>query len=177
MKVKKLPLKRRLKQLFVFDASTGEIRWKQNRGGCKAGDLAGYVLRYKGQNKKYRVISVDGIDYRAHRLMYFYFYGTQPKEIDHANGDYLDNRLSNLRAGTNKVNQNNRSKDRNNTSGVTGVSFRQSGNLWLAEYGGKKFQRKHKTRRMFKDFFEAVCCRKSWECKFGMAELKKHRNN
>lgn len=44
-------------------------------------------------------------------------------EIDHINLDTLDNRLCNLRICTHQQNQCNQPRQRNNTSGVTGVSF------------------------------------------------------
>lgn len=46
-------------------------------------------------------------------------------EVDHIDGNSLNNSPSNLRWVSKKENQQNKSKHKNNTSGVTGVSFLQ----------------------------------------------------
>jgi hypothetical protein len=51
-------------------------------------------------------------------------------EVDHINGDGLDNRRSNLRPCTRSQNMANRGRQRNNTSGYKGVS--RSGRKWCA---------------------------------------------
>lgn len=53
------------------------------------------------------------------------------KEVDHINGDKLDNRLVNLRVCSPMENRRNRPKKKNNTSGFKGVSL-ASRNRWKA---------------------------------------------
>lgn len=68
---------------------------------------------------------------RLHRLIMDL---TDPTlQIDHINGDTLDNRRENLRIVTPAENAKNVRKRINNTSGYTGVWFNKNKNLWTAE--------------------------------------------
>jgi hypothetical protein len=51
---------------------------------------------------------------------------------DHINGDKLDNRRSNLRTATKRLNAANTGVPSNNTSGVKGVYLRSDGKKWCA---------------------------------------------
>ena len=78
---------------------------------------SGKFRRYKGKpvasgaNTEYVRIKVDGYDYYAHRLAWFYVYGEWPTMIDHINRDKHDNRIVNLREATYSENSLNRAYD------------------------------------------------------------------
>lgn len=55
------------------------------------------------------------------------------REVDHINGDKLDNRRENLRICTSQNNKMNRPKYSNNTSGFKGVYWRKDKNKWQAK--------------------------------------------
>lgn len=76
----------------------------------------------------YKVGTIFGAMYRAHRVIWHMCFGYWPNEIDHENGDRADNRLNNLRDVTHKVNSQNTKISSNNTSGVMGVSFDRTEN-------------------------------------------------
>jgi hypothetical protein len=60
-------------------------------------------------------------------------------EIDHINGDKLDNRKENLRFCTSQENRHNRHMYKNNKSGYIGVQRHRQCNRWLARiYRNKK---------------------------------------
>jgi len=178
MKIKPLPSRERLDELLNFNPDTGEIRWKINKScRVKAGAIAGNIWTHIKFGKQYYRIRIDGILYQAHRLARFYYYGDQPIEVDHANGNGLDNRKENLRASDRDHNSKNHKKRKDNTSGVIGVRYDKRDKLWCAYYGGHEFWKKHGTRKYFENYFEAVAQRKMWEDQFGMTEAKKHRGS
>jgi hypothetical protein len=52
--------------------------------------------------------------------------------LDHKNGNGLDNRKENLRISTCSQNNQNRSKPKNNTSGIKGVYWNKRNKKWMA---------------------------------------------
>ena len=115
-----LPSQDRLRDLFSYDPETGLFVRLRLAGGQTAGTIAG-----SKKSKGYIGIAVDGRLYYAHRLAWVYVYGdTEVGEIDHINHQPADNRIANLREVTRKQNQENYSLRVDNTSGVTGVDFR-----------------------------------------------------
>jgi hypothetical protein len=127
----------RLRELLNYDCETGVFTWagKPNNRvviGSKAGSITAYG---------YSAIRIDATRYLAHRLAWLWVYSTWPKgEIDHANGDRMDNRIANLRdcsPGQNR--QNMRAAHSRNKSGLLGVSWSKQKGKWWAQIavGGK----------------------------------------
>jgi len=57
---------------------------------------------------------------------------TGKKEVDHIDGNGLNNKKSNLRLCTNNQNLYNRAKCKNNTSGFKGVKWKKDSKKWVA---------------------------------------------
>jgi len=83
--------------------------------------------------KGYIHIKYEGEIYKAHRLIWKWWYGYDPEQVDHVNGDKSDNRIDNLRNVNNKTNCRNRTKQNNNTSGFTGVTWFEQAGKWRAQ--------------------------------------------
>lgn len=107
-----------LLSLFVYDADTGKLFWRENKGKARRGVEAG------SEGKGYRRVRVNGSEYFIHRLVWMYVYGTWPQhDIDHINGNTLDNRIGNLRDVPHCWNMQNMARpQKNSTTGYRGVA-------------------------------------------------------
>lgn len=138
-KAKPLPPLEELEQLLNYDPETGVFRWRVSRGRtAKAGEIAGHPTV-----KGYLQIGLKGKEYYAHRLAWLFITKTDPciTQIDHINGNKLDNSAINLRLATNGENKKNTGLQKNNTSGFKGVWEDKRWNTgWRAVIGnnGKK---------------------------------------
>lgn len=117
-----------LREVVSYDPETGAFKWRpRSRVGVHrpVGTLShGYLVIGIGGR--------GGVPRAAHRLAWLYVHGEWPaNEIDHINGDKLDNRIANLRDVSSTTNKENaRKPKRNNKSGVLGV--RKHGNRFVA---------------------------------------------
>lgn len=80
----------------------------------------------------YMLLEVKGRYYKAHRIIYAICKGYMPKEVDHINGNRLDNRIENLRACTHAQNGANVNQKKG-ISGVQGVA--KFGDKWRVRLG------------------------------------------
>lgn len=108
-----------------YDPITGQFTWRVTRGrAAKAGDVAGSPDR-DGYTVIY--LRADGRQhaYRAHRLAWFYIYGSWPDaDIDHISPDRKDdNRLIALREATRSQNMANTLAHKDSRTGVKGVTY------------------------------------------------------
>ena len=96
---------------------------------------------YKGLDSSvYIRVGHKGKYYYAHRLALFYTYGEYPIQVDHINGNTLDNSFHNLRAVTAFDNMKNMKKTKANKSGTTGVCWNKRYSAWEVNihYNNKK---------------------------------------
>jgi hypothetical protein len=112
-----------------YDRKTGIFVWRVClSNSARVGKIAGY--EHSGGRW---MIGISGTYIYAHRLAWFYVTGSWPlHEIDHINGRPSDNRFVNLREATRSQNAKNLGKRRDNTSGMTGVTWDQCMLRWHA---------------------------------------------
>ena len=135
-------------ELIDYNPKNGEFRykkrdrkWFKTDGSWKrwnnkySGEIVGTV-QVKGNGYRRIKLGILGKQYLAHRVAWVIMTGDNPpKEIDHIDRDATNNAWSNLSDGSNR-NQKNKSIQRNNTSGVTGVSWSKLSKKWAARAWG-----------------------------------------
>lgn len=95
------------------------------------GKEAGVIVTKK--RKKYRRIDICGQKIYAHRIAWAIHYGEHPgEEIDHINGDSLDNSIANLRQVSHQENCKNVKLQAGSRSGYCGVSWHEETGKWRA---------------------------------------------
>lgn len=121
----------RLKEVLDYNPCTGIFTWMIRIGArANIGVKPGTV-----DNGGYLKIVINGQAFMAHRLAWIYVYGgdISSSEVDHINGDRLDNRIENLRLANRNENSWNQKIKASNTSGVKGVSWDKTAKKWRAQ--------------------------------------------
>jgi hypothetical protein len=118
----------RVRELFEYDPLVGDLVRRVRTRNQVPGKIAGSVNAHGHIN-----VGVDGRLYAAHRIVFLWWHGWLPKEIDHRNRIKTDNRIDNLRASTSSQNKGNIGLLVNNTSGFRGVSFNTRRQKWHAQ--------------------------------------------
>lgn len=131
MAKKPLPTPEELRQRLTYDPETGQLTWRPrpvpNGTGAKSvkmwnGQYAGKpALACLDKQNRYRG-AVNGSYVLAHRVAWAIVHGRWPDgEIDHIDGNPLNNKMSNLRDVPHDVNMRNLRVRSDNKSGVMGV--------------------------------------------------------
>lgn len=76
----------------LFEYREGKLFWKINKRGISKGKHAGYI-----HNNGYRRIIINRKMYLEHQLVWLYFHGNIPKQLEHKNRIRNDNKIENLR--------------------------------------------------------------------------------
>lgn len=114
-----------------FYYKEGELYWKikvANR--IKQGDLVGNFSKID-----YKRVKLLGKTYLVHRVIYEMMMGSIPEgyQVDHINGDKLDNRIENLRLATPEQNSKNTKGRTTSKTGVKGVFFHKASKKYRSD--------------------------------------------
>ena len=111
-----------LRRVLIYDAHTGLWKWREQRKGSGPLRKAGWWPG--GKTARGYCLAIRRKVYATHRLAFLYMTGAWPEhEIDHIDGDFLNNRWANLRPATPTENHRNVGLRSHNTSGFRGVTL------------------------------------------------------
>jgi hypothetical protein len=120
-----------LRKHLSYDRETGEFRWRTKGKGRFVGETAGCISD-SGSGKQYIKIRVERKLYFAHRLAWLWMYDEWPSnQIDHVDGDGLNNSSENLRESNQTQNLGNLGRRIKGASGFKGVTRRET--RWVAQ--------------------------------------------
>jgi len=126
-KAKPMPSQQELQE--GFDYRDGNLWWKKTRQGVKVGSEAGSVKTNPLTGKQYVQVSFKRKFYLIHRLIcVWHGHSLEPnQQIDHIDGNSLNNCIENLRVVSTKQNAENRkTANKDSKSGVKGVCWNKT---------------------------------------------------
>jgi len=110
-------IKANLHKFWYFE---GNLYWSDNYGSrAKKGALVGST-----DSSGYLQVKLNGKPILVHRIIWMLHNDTYPDQIDHIDRNRKNNLIENLRAADNTLNQHNASMRKDNSSGVTGVNYK-----------------------------------------------------
>jgi hypothetical protein len=160
-----LPSPEYLRQRLSYDPETGRLYWRYHekmptRWNSRWTGVAAGRISQCGYNQ----VAIYGIRYPSHRIIWAMSYGAWPNgEIDHIDGNRLNNRLGNLRDVSRTENSRNMALRHDSTSGITGVCWDKNRSKWIAQI---RVNRIRLNLGRFNSFEEAIAARKAAEIEF-----------
>lgn len=133
-----------IKAWFDYNEETGEITWKdwispdwysyKKWHDTFMSERAGKRVEFYKLRSGHLQVSVAGRTcVRAHIIVWVLTQGQLPQnQIDHIDGDVLNNRIENLRDVPCHINSRNKRISSRNVSGVTGVGWDKNSQKWRA---------------------------------------------
>ena len=168
-----------LNDFFCCDPELGLLFWKERPREMFTTKASWASFNSRCANKPcfftvgnhgYKTGRVLGIDILAHRLIWALAFQEWPTgEIDHIDGDRLNNSISNLRDVKRSTNGQNIKRSTRNSSGRTGVSFNKAQGKWAAYIQSEGI---YSHLGLFPTMDQAVAARVAAEAKHGF-----HKNH
>jgi hypothetical protein len=141
-----LPPREILMQLLTYNENTGHLFWNERPESmftsavhsaahqCKKWNsrFAGKIALNAARSDGYRRGAIFGKNYMAHRVIWKIVHGSDPDQIDHADGSRTNNKIVNLRDVSAIGNRHNMAISSKNTSGQSGVRWQGHRFKWQA---------------------------------------------
>jgi hypothetical protein len=131
-KLQSRPPIERVREILVYEEGSGRLIWRVTSGRAIAGNEAGGVEPTIG----YRRVRFLGNILMTHHVVFAIVHGRWPQQLDHIDGDKLNNRIQNLRECDQSHNMANQGLSMVNKSGRKGVSRHPCGK-WQVMLGKK----------------------------------------
>lgn len=168
---------RQINESYIDDFGVGHIKMSNtaNEMLCDVECMEELLKYYWNESNGYARGSEHNKKVYAHRIVLGVGDFEINKQVDHINGNTLDNRKQNLRVVTSRQNGLNSSIRKDNTSGVTGVCWDKRRQKWLVRVhdNGKEI-----CLGYFDNFDNAVATRKYGEERYyGEYSYDNSRNN
>jgi hypothetical protein len=124
-----------VRDILDYDPDSGNFIW---RARCDVPQVWNAMFAHKPagfrRDDGRLMITINYKHYIAARLAWLMMTGNWPKpEVDHRDTDRSNDRWENLRQATGSQNQHNKPRQKNNTSGIKGVSWSEARKKWLAQ--------------------------------------------
>lgn len=162
-----------LKECFTYDSATGVLTWEKrplSHFKTKRG-MRIFNTRFAGNavgasnGRGYLQARIGDKLYLAHRIIWALQTGAWPvDEIDHIDGDRVNNRFANLRAVSRAENMLNKKRYACNTSGTTGVLWTKTSGKWRSRI---KVAGRDKHLGYFTNKSDAVAAREAASITYG----------
>jgi len=115
----------------IFEYKDGSLYYKiQTSPNSKIGKKVGSLT-----NRGYLSTTIKSKFYLIHRVIFFMFYGYLPKNLDHIDGNRLNNKIENLRPATFGQNAQNAKIRKDNKFNVKGVYWFKELKKWKVDIG------------------------------------------
>ncbi|MNK14266.1 AP2 domain protein [compost metagenome] len=173
MKYKTLPTQEYLEECFTYDPETGLLYWKERPLHHFKNEHGWNTFNSKYSNKQaftcrdangYFVGTLDGKQFKAHRIIWKVVHGTEPETILHDKGRTDDNRIEKLSSDSHYKNMLDQKLRVDNSSGISGVSWYYDRQKWCVRIS---VNGKVKNLGYFTDLEEAKARRQSAELEYG----------
>lgn len=185
MAKKPLPTPDELRQLLRYEPDTGKLFWRERlpdsvncaRESTRVRICRNWNARFAGEEVRqsptirgHAYVAINCVKLLTHRVIWAIYHAEWPRhEIDHINGNRVDNRLCNLRDIPHQENMKNVALNRDNKSGHHGIWWDDKRGKYQAFIADKS---KRIALGRFNTIEEAVAARGAAELVLGF-----HRNH